>query len=205
MSSRALRERSWGPLLEIVSQDINASRGTPYPCSQRTINATDHFSHLNERPYVSASQAIRELVEHNNLRRSPPPHERDAIRRLSSAVDNAMSGDWGPDLIIKCFIDLDTVFFGGLLRGNVTLDWGDPADWIMLELEVGEGTLGVTIPVPHGRAEIVLNARTVLLDPFKSDPLRTMFATTLHEICVSNINLLVECLYTKFSMFADEE
>ena len=112
-----------------------------------------------------------------------------------------MSGQyWGPDLIIKCFPDLDTVFFGGLLRGNVTISWGGPGDRFF-----HEDSLGVTIPIDPSRAEIVLNGKTVLLDPFEDDPFRTMFATTLHEMCVSTIHLFIQCLFTKFSMYADEK
>ncbi len=166
--------------------DISARRGTPYPCSQEDIDASVEFSHDNERPFVSANRATRELIDHNDRRRYPSSREQDAIRRLVFALEDANSGLWGADLIFKCFFDLDIVFFGGVLRGNVRLAWGDGDQWDEIEDEAQKPVLGVTSPVRPGRADLFLSARGLLLNPTANGSLRCMFTTTLHEMCVSS-------------------
>lgn len=184
MSSSA-RERLYHASL----LSTNAQRGTPYPCSQRDINATEQFSHHNERPFVSASRASREIIEHNDQRRSPSSCEQDAIRCLARALDEAESGPWGPDLIIKCFCDLDIVFFGGVLRGNVRVGWGSAHELAMLE-EALRDNYGITIHTQPGRADIFLNARGIFSNPNAAVSLfRAIFSTMLHEMCVGTIIL----------------
>ena len=179
---------------EAISCDVYAGYGTPYPCSDRDIYDTQQYSGDNERPFVSASQANDELIDHNDLRRPPLPHERDAIRRLVSALDDAGREPWHADLVIKAFLDLDIVLFGGVLRGNVCVAWGDPDEWLDIEaisgLDVND-TLGVTYKTQPGRAQILLNAEVTFLSPDTLKPFYSMFTTLLHEMCVSDINLRV--------------
>lgn len=56
--------------------------------------------------------AAYQLVRHNRPMREPSPEEHDAIKRLRECVTVE---DWEPDLVIKAFRDLDTVFFKGRL------------------------------------------------------------------------------------------
>ena len=56
--------------------------------------------------------AAYQLVRHNRPRKKHSPEEHDAIERLRECLTIE---DWGPDLIIKAFRDLDTVFFKGRL------------------------------------------------------------------------------------------
>lgn len=63
------------------------------------------------------------LLRHNRSGRRPPSKEVDAIRRLRKALKIV---NWGPDLVIKAFQDLDTVFFRGVLVGNCLVKWRDP-------------------------------------------------------------------------------
>ena len=163
---------------------VCAHTGTPYPCSQRDINETYDFSQDNQRALVSATRANREIVEHNEPRRPISSRERDAGRRILSALDEARLGHWGPDLITKCFLDLDTVFFGGVLRGNVRMDWDT---W---EQHIRPGDLGATGDPEPGRADIHLNAKMILLN--HAEPLEAMFTVILHEMCVGKIISYVE-------------
>ena len=56
--------------------------------------------------------AAYQLVQHNRLRKKHSNEEHDAIKRLRECFTIE---DWGPDLVIKAFRDLDTVFFNGRL------------------------------------------------------------------------------------------
>ena len=55
------------------------------------------------------------LVRHNRYNKDLPQEEADAIERLR---DGLKIKNWGPDLVIKAFRDLDTVFFRGRVVGN---------------------------------------------------------------------------------------
>lgn len=186
--SRRLREHHFQ---SAVTDSIRTYRGTPYACNERDINlATWDFSDDNIRPYVSASEANRELVQHNDERRLNPPHERDAIRRLTYAMAEAKAGYWGPDLMIKCFLDFDVMFFGGVLRGNCHVDWIDfndpywPLDQAVRGNNLGITNLGITRYLRTGRALIWLNARGIFLSPIIANPFKAAFFTLLHEMCV---------------------
>ncbi|KAF6218262.1 hypothetical protein HO133_006224 [Letharia lupina] len=129
------------------------------------------------------SRASREIIEHNDQRRSPSSCEQDAIRCLARALDEAESGPWGPDLIIKCFCDLDIVFFGGVLQGNVRVGWGSAHELAMLE-EALRDNYGITIHTQPGRVDIFLNARGIFSNPNAAVSLfRAIFSTMLHEMC----------------------
>ena len=56
--------------------------------------------------------AAYQLVRHNRFRKKHSNEEHDAIERLRECFTIE---DWGPDLVIKAFRDLDTVFFKGRL------------------------------------------------------------------------------------------
>lgn len=66
------------------------------------------------------------------------------------------------------------MFFEGLLRGNVRVDWDTSEDVIQVD------DLGVQGNHRSGRADVFLNAKTVLLDHARS--LEAMFTAILHEI-----------------------
>ncbi|KAM0794042.1 hypothetical protein BDR22DRAFT_967978 [Usnea florida] len=173
--------------MNAVSCCVTADKGTRYQISQRDIDATQQFSSHNERPFVSAGRATQQLLLQNVPRIDYSSRERAAMDRLSAALSNARCSFWHADLIIKSFFDLDILFFGGVLRGNVCFDWGDTDLINTIEQTSGE-FLGITFPERPGRAEVVLNAKRILLgsDVLGIDvlnPLKTMFATALHEMC----------------------
>ena len=189
--------------LEAISCSVTAGIGTPYQISEKDIDATQQFSSHNEYSFVSADRATQELILQNDFRRFPTSRERAAMERLSAGLSNARCSIWHPDLVIKCFFDLDIVFFGGVLRGNVCFDWGDPDLMDTYERTSGE-FLGITRSKRPGRGKVFLNARRIFLHSglglgLSSDPFRTMFATALHEMCVSTTIVLLRSSFYDLS------
>lgn len=174
-----MRSRPRELLLEEAFNPVDAHYGTPYPCRQRDLDIVRHPPGYNPAPQVSQRQATLEVVQLNDLRRRLSTEESEAIHRLSDAIDCATRYTWGPDLVIKSFLDLDVVFFGGALQGSIGVSWEScevfPA-----------GGLGRTRNCsPPGHAQISLNAEVILLG---RDPFKTMFSTILHEMCVGTIH-----------------
>ena len=193
---RGIRRHS-RDLYEETGQDVSLDTGTAYPCTQQDLDAsggihrlanyrqrsvaemrTIWFSEPNTGPKVGMRQAALDVFRHNAPGRIPSVKEEDAIERLCVMIDNACQGDWGPDVAIKCFCDLDTVFFRGKLRGHVCVTWtshrnfGAPDCW------------GETINLDHGKVLIILNAKFIFLGrgSWHETPLRQTLATLVHEM-----------------------
>ena len=62
---------------------------------------------------VYRMMAAYQIVRHNRLGKEPSPEEVDAIERLRDCLKIIKA--WGPDVVLKAFKDLDTVFFKGRL------------------------------------------------------------------------------------------
>ena len=182
-------------LYEEASRGISPDTGTAYPCTAKDLDASggvhrfadSHrsraelramwFSKPNTGSKVGIRQAALDIFQHNAPGRIPSAKEEDAIQRLRIMLDNACKGHWGPDVAIKCFCDLDTVFFRGDLRGHVCVTWRELASitW-----------LGQTSFLDHGKALIKLNPSSLFLDRSKpaahERPLTETLATLLHEM-----------------------
>ena len=96
--------------------------GTPYPCSQSDLDVhnTGFFQASNNHPFVSAMEATKEVMLQNHVSRRLPSSESTAIDNMNRTiyiVEKKM--EFGPDLAVKAFADLDLIFFGGQLRDNV--------------------------------------------------------------------------------------
>ena len=165
-------------LLEEIARPVDAHDGTPYLCLQSDLDMVHQHPGRTHRLFVSHKQATREVVGCNNLRRTLSSYEQDAIRRLKHAVYNASRRPWGLDLIIKMFLDLDAVFFGGVLRGYVCVSWSARTSFFDAERSFGT-TWSCSSP---GHAVIYLNAEEIVLGP---SPFPNMCRTMLHEMCVS--------------------
>lgn len=166
-------------LLEEAFDPVDADYGTPYPCRQRDLEIVRHHPHYNPSPRLSQRILTLQVVQHNDLRRELSSKESIAIHHLREAIYNAVRYPWSPDLVIKAFLDLDIVFFAGVLSGSVGVSWKGP------EFFSGD-SLGTTKRgSPRGHALIHLNAEGILLCP---EPFKTMFSTILHEMCVSSIH-----------------
>ena len=166
-------------LYALAFQPFSCNRGSYYDCTQRTIDRATHLYGHHSRQYVSSRRAVDEIVARNDLRRSPGRDESAAIRRLRDAR-NWCEGEgnrWGPDLVIKAFLDLDTIFFCGRLRDIVKVVWKQN-----LHDPTMAGICKKDRARPNsGRREIWLNA-DVILRARERRPFQEMFATVLHEM-----------------------
>ena len=180
-------------LFEEARDDVTLDTGTAYPCTKRDLDATggmrrffdsrkSHaelkamwFSEPNTGPKVGIKQAALDIVHHNAVERIPSVKEEDAIDRLCIMLDNASQGHWGPDVAIKCFCDLDTVFFRGKLRGHVCVTWAGRAEFEGIEC------WGMTTCLFQGKALIRLNAKFIFRES-RDRPLQQTLGTLLHEM-----------------------
>lgn len=164
---------------------FHTDTGTPYPCKQSDLDVHNirAFQQPNNRPFVSVMEATREIMVHNHVTRRVPPSELVAIDSLRTTVDAVEKRmDFGPDLAVKAFVDLDVLFFGGQLRNHVRVQWVRASDHASFAR--GRECWGVAIYLrKRGKCLIKLNADLHLLQSRDEDPLRTMFGTLLHEMC----------------------
>lgn len=169
-------------LVDQAFDRVDSPLGTPYPCRQREIDIVRRAPSQDGGPFVSPRRATLEIVEHSNPRRRIKSYEREALYRLSDAMHAAARHPWGPDLVIKAFLDLDIVFFRGALRGYVRVAWKGREHF-----SDGGESQGYTRPNESwpGHSQIHLNAEAILLGRC---PFRDMFSSLLHEMCVSTIN-----------------
>lgn len=164
---------------------FHAETGTPYPCNQSDLDVhnTGAFLEPNNRLFVSAMEATREVMLHNHVTRRVPPTELvaiDNLRKTVYALEKRM--EFGPDLAVKVFADLDLLFFGGQLRDNVRVEWVKASDHPRFAA-APERIWGLAKYLPeHGKCLIRLNADLHLRQD-NEDPLRAMFGTLLHEMC----------------------
>ena len=166
-------------LYAIASRPVESHRGSYYDCSQRTIDRATHLYGHHSRQYVSLRHAVDEIVAQNDLSRTPDRSESAAIRRLRDAKNwcERDGNRWGPDLVIKAFLDLDAIFFCGRLRDIVKVVWKrhlrDPTMAGICKKDRAHPN--------SGRREIWLNA-DVILRARERRPFQEMFATVLHEM-----------------------
>lgn len=78
------------------------------------------------------------------------------------------------------FGDTDLVFFGGWLRGNTEVTWGDEHD-----LCLNDELLGVTLWLEPGKCRITLNS-PLIFGPLRKRTFRLMWSTMLHEMWYVN-------------------
>lgn len=164
---------------------FHTATGTSYPCTQRDLDVhnTGAFHEPNNSPFLSPMEATREVLLRNHVTRRASPIELVAIDNLKTTV-NAVEKhmDFGPDLFIKSFADLDLIFSGGHLRDNVRVRCVKASKYAgssaLLE------TVGVTFALrEHGKSLITLNADYFLRNNREDDPLRHIYCTLLHEMC----------------------
>lgn len=102
-----------------------------------------------------------------------------------TAMHNLANGmqleDWGPDLIIKAFDDLDVLFFRGVLATRTQLEWASPAQLRQSGKEPEE-IFGMSSKLGYGRCHISLSPVANFL--VSRDPYTQMWATVLHEMVV---------------------
>ena len=168
------------------SDKFYAEYGSFYPCSQGELDfhRRGWFSRKNRGPFVGILEATEEVMVQNDERHRPSIAEIHAISNLGNVVRDR-TYRYHPDLVIKAFNDLDTVFFGGRLHGNVLVSWANSMECAELEREAGifYGCTMSSTPEEKGQARIFLNARVMFLENVDDEsPLRAMFCTLLHEV-----------------------
>ena len=172
-----IRTRPRQELYILASRNVRCDRGTYYDCSQHTIDRATHFHAHHSGNYVSSRGAVDEIVRHNDLRRMPGPSESEAIHRLRYAKNRCERHPWGPDLVIKAFLDLDKIFFCSRLRDIVKVVWKRN-----LREPGMAGCCHKDSANPNsGRREIWLNADEIFRIR-EQRPFSEMFCTVLHEM-----------------------
>lgn len=175
--------------------DVKADRGTPYDATQKDLDALKSLR-ANTGPFVSQMQATKEIIDHNEPGRTPSVAEMDAIGRLCEVLKDH---DCSPDIVIKAFRDLDTVFFRGRLQDKVKIRWSSPEDLypFMIPGKLvnghtntnfwGEKFDGMIVeprkPWRFRQTTIRLSARDVFLFPGWKNPWMLMWCIVLHEMC----------------------
>ena len=129
-----------------------------------------------------------QLVRHNRPNKDLPREESDAIERVRDCL---RIQDWGPDLIIKAFRDLDTVFFMGRLVGNCLIRWRDREG---CERKYNESHFyGLTAPLGplrNRQVQIILNANLMFFqcaNPYK-EMWRTILVSALLPIAILQVH-----------------
>ena len=164
-------------------------RGTPYPCTQEEIDF--HYWSSFPKPNVGhlmpAIEATQEMMWQNDERRGLPTAEEISVSNLVKEVFSTSCGcGYGPDLAIKAFKDLATVFFGGRLHGNVYVMWADQST--CQKFHIANTFWGVCQrPRQYEREQvrILLNTDSIFrqkLSDAERSPLERMFSVLLHEV-----------------------
>lgn len=167
---------------------FKANTGTKYPITQEELNyhRKSMFASRNKGPFVSAMQVTSDMVHQNDTHRMISKREKYACDRLLHVVHQYEKGyEYGPDLAVKAFDDLDVVFFGGYLRGNVCVGWSACGRDKRFKCDGGRKcVLGFEQPTGwrSGQTRITLNA-ALIFGREVDNPFGTMMSTILHEMC----------------------
>lgn len=176
-------------LLDECKNPIRADEGTAYLCSQRDLDGYVRFHRSNKNiVYVSPNRGTNNLVRWLDINKNPDSETAAALERLKQGI---RIQNWGPDLLIKAFKDLDQAFFMGTLTGNVLVQWKNTREISDLwGLGSSRGvTWGSTFKMGHGQARISINSKPHFTEA--RDPHREMWRTMLHEMCVSQLPVLL--------------
>lgn len=198
----------------MVNAPILTGTGTPYLYNDEDIDEIwqpprpwIYLKHPWFKLPKSMERATIQLEKSLRFGRRLTQREHQARSRLESLISSVENeaGIWGPDMIFKTFVDWDTLFFNGRLKGNVCLDWdtedkmsgNDPGSiW-------GRATPDGASLTRHF-ALIKLNAKWLLLpannevsvgeySPLRSSvrgPFLVTLAFLLHEMVVSTTTAL---------------
>lgn len=166
-------------LYDAALRHVYSDRGTRYDISQNDIDRITHPRGHPTAPYRSLQNLETEIVAHNRLERVPGQSERAAIRRLKDAISWCERNRWGPDLVVKAFLDLDKIFFCSRLRDLVKVMWKPSVN------SPGHYFCGLTkrdsTHPDSGRYEIWLNADEIIRSG-QHIVFPQMFVTILHEM-----------------------
>ena len=165
-------------LLELTRYTVRPDWGTAYPCYVKNLASYQRRPKRTRKTPLSNEEATTKLVKFLSEDVKRGTREHAAIHRLANGMQLV---EWGPDLILKAFDDLDLVFFRGVLATRTQIDYMNEED-IFKDRDPGISILGSCLSLGFGRCHIVLNATRI----FSShDPFAQMWNTILHEMVVS--------------------
>lgn len=130
---------------------------------------------------MSEEYATRMLEDFLDPCRVPTHKVRSALQRIADAIYT--EDDWSLDVVIKVASDIDTAFFMGYLKGNVSINWISRLRLV----ELGHGArhmLGSTYPGSHGCSSVWLNTQAIFDET--EFPRRKMWQVLFHELTVSH-------------------
>lgn len=182
-----MTEKKFGKMLYkfALSQDFREESGTPYPCKQSEIDFHRNgvFDKPNKGPFVSLLEATEEILRWNDEKRAPSREESEIIQRLSTTIrEVGKDFRFGPDLLIKTWADLDSLFFAGRLRDHVLVRWVKRIDGGLyghMQFYESETTKGLI----EMSAEVNLLPQKWRRWGEDYNPVVNMFSTILHEMC----------------------
>jgi len=90
---------------------LYARQGTPYLCSQATLDILQRLPLMNDLQAVCLGNAVREAIEINSEKK-PSPAKRAPIDRLMVAIARP-TVVWEADIIIRCSAPLIQYSFDG--------------------------------------------------------------------------------------------
>lgn len=155
---------------------VSTTIGTPYTCNQKDIDllfqgrARLHHDIPVFKNFITRDEATAKLERFSHSCSLDLPDEnKEAVDKLKRLVGDGLPTIWGPDIVFKCFKDLDRVFFKGRLTGYTKLAWVNSAD-MNIRVPSGStvfacsgccGMLGTTWTKAY--ASIQLNAENIYL------------------------------------------
>lgn len=166
-------------LYPLALRNVYDNRGTWYDIPQESIDRVTYPRGQPTAPWRTLRSLEAELNEHNRLDRALSSGESRAHGRLNDAILWCQNNKWGPDLVIKAFLDLDRLFFCSRLRDFVKVIWkpsfNSPGRTIAGFVKTDDAH------PDSGRFEIWMNAREIIQSG-SHPPFHQMFITLLHEM-----------------------
>ena len=93
------------------------------------------------------------------------------------------------------FSDMDVVFFGGVLKGNVRVKWAGFEEFVVLDTVAGSDrqSLAFCQWLQPGFCQIMLSANALLCGAEGHNLFEWVWATMLHECCHADEDVMLEC------------
>ena len=140
-----------------------------------------HRHQGRQRGRQSAMDAARGIS--HDLRKPLTEKESRAAARLRTLDDLT---DWGPDVVMKAFVDLSTLFFACRLQNRVYVQWKSRREMASTGDPGMERSFGYTTVKMMGRGRVIqicLNKDAIFMQE-TFQPWKKMWGTLLHEMCV---------------------
>jgi len=192
----------------LLDKALNFTTEPPQPFVHPTEAVQDIVRHNKEERrcvvpiltsdlFANSGRRIEEMNADAKIARRPTVIECEAIDRLTVAMEETHHlGGWTPDVFIKMFPDLDTVFCGGALLGNVLVKW-QPSDHECLagmhHPDYPNDPAVCVAEMPNedhndlrdGQCKIHLNGEEIFAGA--PDPFKNLWGMLAHKLVVSTV------------------